>query len=185
MIIATQIRNGMILVVDGNLYRVLKTHHVTPGKGNALIQTEMRDLRSGNKIEKRFRPSESVERAHITTREMEYLYEDGHHYYFMDTESYEQVHMSSEALGSAVHYLQPNTKITVDLYEGEPIGVELPSSMDLKIVETDPPLKGATQSSSNKPAKLENGVTVKVPAYLKSGDLIRIDPNTDEYIERV
>lgn len=184
MIQAIQIRVGMVLLYEGNLYRAMSIHHVTPGKGNAVIQTELRDLRSGTKIEKRFRPSESIERARIDTHEMEYLYEDGHHYHFMDTESYEQHQMSKETLGSAVHYLQPNTKITVDLYGSEAIGVELPSSVELKIVETDPPMKGSTASGSNKPAKLENGVTVKVPPYLKTGDLVRVNPNTDEFIER-
>lgn len=185
MITATQIRPGMILVVDGKLYRVMKTQHVTPGKGNALMQTELRDLRSGNKIEKRFRPSESVERAYLQTKEMEFLYSEGDDYHFMDTETYEQVHMTATVLGTATHYLQANTKITVDLYEGEAIGVELPSAMEQEIIETDPPLKGATASSSGKPAKLDNGITVKVPAYLKVGDRIRVNPATDEYIERV
>lgn len=148
------------------------------------MQTELRDLRSGTKVEKRFRPSESVERARIDTREMEYLYEDGSHYHFMDTESFEQHQLTKEVLGNGVHYLQPNAKITIDLFEKEAIGIELPSSVELKIIETDPPMKGATASGSNKPAKLDNGVTVKVPPYLKTGDMVRVNPNTDEYIER-
>ena len=185
MINATQIRPGMILVVDDKLLRVLKIQHITPGKGNAIMQTELRDLRSGIKLEKRFRPSESVERAFLQTKEMEYLYSEGKDFHFMDTENYEQIHMSEDTLGSAVYYLKPNTKITVDFYEQEPIGVELTSSMELEIVETDPPLRGATASSSGKPAKLDNGVTVKVPAYLKVGDRVRVNPETDEYIERV
>lgn len=185
MIIATQIRKGMILLTDGKLLRVLKTTHVTPGKGNALIATELRDLRSGLKLEKRFRPNESVERVSLTTREMEYLYEDGEHYHFMDTETYEQVQMNSQALGNATYYLQPNTKIQVDFYEGEAISIELPSSMDFKIAETEPPIKGATAASSAKPAKLENGLIIKVPPYLQVGDVVRVNPETDEYIERV
>ncbi len=149
------------------------------------MQVEMRDLRSGTKIEKRFRPSEGVERVSMTTREMEFLYDDAEGFHFMDTESYEQFLLSREALGNATYYLQPNTKIQVDLYEGEAIGIELPNSMEFTIVETDPPLKGATASSSAKPAKLDNGLTVKVPAYLNSGDKVRVNPQTDEFIERV
>ncbi len=175
----------MILHVDNKLYRVLKTTHITPGKGNALMATELRNLRSGVKIDKRFRPSESVERVSLTTREMEYLYEDGEHYHFMDTENYEQVQLGSEALGSASHYLQPNTKIKVDMFEGEAIGIELPGAMEFVITETDPSIKGATATSSYKPAKLENGLTIKVPPYLGVGDRIRVNPATDEYIERV
>ncbi len=182
---ATQIRQGMILLVDDKLYRVLKTTHVTPGKGNALMATELRDLRSGIKIDKRFRPSESVERVSLMTRQMEYLYEDGDFYHFMDTDNYEQVQLNSKALGNATFYLQPNTKIQVDLYEGEAISVELPSAMEFEIVETEPPIKGATAAASGKPAKLNNGLSVKVPPYLKVGDKVRVNPQTDEFIERV
>lgn len=185
MIGATQIRPGMVLQVEGNLYRVIKIQHVTPGKGNAIMQTELRDLRAGNKVEKRFRPSESVEKVSIHTKEMEYLYHEGDLYHFMDTTSYEQHQINATALGNAVHYLTPNTKITVDLFESEPIGVELPSAMEFEVVECDPPMKGATASGSNKPAKLNNGVTIKVPPYLKVGDKVKINPNTDEYLERV
>ncbi len=185
MIIATQIRKGMILVLDGVLYRVLTTSHVTPGKGNALMATEIRNIKTGIKTEKRFRSSESVERAFLTTREMEFLYNDGEQYHFMDTESYEQVQLNGEALGNAPYYLQPNTKIKVDMYEGDPIGVELPAAMDFEIVETDPPLKGATAAASPKPAKLSNGLTIKVPPYMEVGDKVRVNPETDEFIERV
>jgi elongation factor P len=185
MIQATQIRAGMILAIDGNLYRVLSTNHVTPGKGNALMATELRDLKSGIKIDRRFRSSETVEKAIITTREMEYLYADGEQYTFMDTENYEQCHMSQALLGDGVYYLQANMKFSVSLYDGSPIGVEFPTAVELEITDTDPPMRGATASSSNKPAKLSNGVTTKVPPYLKVGDKVRVNPNTGEFVERV
>lgn len=182
---ATQIRSGMILVHEGDLYRVLAIQHVTPGNKRGKMQVEMRRLKDGTKIDYRFRSEESVEKATLEQRDMEYLYQEGGQYCFMDSTNYEQVHLSTELLGSAVHYLQPNTKVIVDLYEDNPVGVEIPSTMDLKVVETEPVFKSATAASSYKPAKLENGLTVKVPPFIKEGDRVRVDTGTDEYLERV
>ena len=185
MIQATQIRPGMILVHEGDLYRVMAIQHVTPGNKRGKMQVEMRRLKDGTKIEYRYRSEDSVEKATLEQRDMEYLYKDGEHFCFMDSSNYEQVHLSSEMLGTAVHYLQPNTKVVVDLYQDAPVGVEIPSTMDLKVVETEPVFKGATAASSYKPAKLENGITVKVPPFVKEGDRVRVDTATDEYLERV
>ena len=175
----------MIIVHEGELYRVLAIQHVTPGNKRGKMQVEMRRIKDGTKIEYRFRSEDSVEKATLEQRDMEYLYQEGEHYCFMDQATYEQVHLSSEMLGSAVHYLQPNTKVVVDLYQERPIGVEIPSTMDLKVVTTDPVFKSATAASSYKPAKLENGITVKVPAFVKEGDRVRVDTASDEYLERV
>lgn len=175
----------MILVHEGDLYRVLSVLHLTPGNKRGKMQVEMRRLRDGAKVEYRYRSEDSVEKAILEQRDMEYLYQDGDHYCFMDRVSFEQVHLTGEMLGTAVHYLQPNTKVVVDLYQEKPIGIEIPDTMDLKVIETEPALKGATAASSYKPAKLENGLTVKVPPFVKEGDVVRVDTATDEYLERV
>ncbi|MBI2067307.1 MAG: elongation factor P [Deltaproteobacteria bacterium] len=185
MIQATQIRVGMILLHEGDLYRVLAIQHVTPGNKRGKMQVEMRRLKDGTKIDYRFRSEDSVERATLEQRDMEYLYQEGDHYCFMDSTTYEQVHLSTDLLGNATHYLQPNTKVVVDLYDEKPVGVEIPGTMNLKVVETEPVFKAATAASSYKPAKLENGITVKVPPFVKEGDLVKVDTSSDEYLERV
>ena len=175
----------MIILHEGALCRVLSIQHITPGNKRGKMQVEMRRLKDGIKINFRFRSEDSVEKAVLEAQEMEFLYKEGDRYCFMDTSSYEQVQILAETFGSAVHYLQPNTRITVDFYEGSPVGVELPATMDLKVVETEPVFKGATASSSYKPAKLENGMSIKVPPFVKVGDAVRVDTATDEYLERV
>src|SRR3989338_9159404 len=132
MIQATQIRVGLVILYEGELYRVLKTQHITQGNKRGKMQVDMRRLKDGTKINHRFRSEDSVEKATFETRDMEYLYKEGDLFCFMDSVSYEQVHLSAETLGNAVHYLQPNTKVTVDLYEENPVGVEIPATMDLK-----------------------------------------------------
>lgn len=185
MIQATQIRVGMIIVYEKELHRVLNIQHLTQGNKRGKMQVEMRRLRDGTKIEYRYRSEESVEKASLEQRDMEYLYREGEHYCFMDSANFEQVHLAAEILGNAVHYLQPNTKVVVDLYQEVAVGIEIPTTMDLKVVETDPVFKSATAASSYKPAKLENGITVKVPPFIKEGDRVRVDTGTDEYLERV
>ncbi len=174
----------MALVIEGELYRVLKVDHLTPGNLRAKVMTQLRSMRTGLKNEHRFRAEDTVEKATFVEKEMEYLYQDGEQYVFMDTTTYEQFHMNQEELGNAVHYLQPNTKVTVELYEERPIGVELPGTMILTITDTQPPMKGATASGSAKPAVLENGLTVKVPQFIQTGDKIKVDTSTNEYVER-
>jgi elongation factor P len=126
-----------------------------------------------------------VEKAVLTEKEMEYLYQEGDFYYFMDVGNYEQTHLNRDDLGNAINYLQPNTKVRVEFYEERPIGVELPSTMDLKITDTQPAMKGATASGGAKPATLENGLTIKVPQFVQRGDVVRVDTATNEYLERV
>ena len=185
MIQATQIRAGMIILYEGELCRVLTIQHITQGNKRGKMQVEMRRLKDGIKVQYRYRSEDTVEKAVLEQRDMEYLYREGENHCFMDATTYEQVHLSAELLGNAVHYLQPNTKVVVDLYEEKPVGVEIPSTMDLKVIETDPVFKSATAASSYKPAKLENGLSVKVPPFIKEGDKVRVATATDEYLERV
>ncbi len=185
MIQATQLRAGMIILHDGELCRVLNILHITQGNKRGKIQTEMRNVRTGIKTSFRFRSEDSVEKAVLNEKEMEYLYEDGTHYHFMDSTTFEQIQMGKEELGNAVYYLKPNTKVAVEFHDERPIGIELPSSMDLKVTDTAPPMKGATASGGAKPATLDNGLTVKVPQFVQTGDTIRVDTATNEYVERV
>ncbi len=184
MIQGTQIRSGMIIVHEGELYRVLNILHITQGNKRGKMQTELRNLKTGVKKEHRFRSEDTVEKATLNEKEMEFLYQEGTFYIFMDSQNYEQIQMSQDDLGNAVHYLKPNTKVTVEFYEEKALGIELPSSMDLIVADTQPPLKGATASGSAKPATLDNGLSIKVPQFIKTGDKIRVDTSTNEYIER-
>jgi elongation factor P len=181
---ATNIRKGQIIEVGGEPCRVMEFRHVTPGKGNAVVQTRLRNLRSGSSFEQRFRSTENVERVMLETQEFEYLYQDGADYVFMNTENYEQVHLSDELLGDVVHYLLPNLKVGVELYQGSPMGINPPSSVNLKVVETEPSLKGATAASQNKPATMETGLVVQVPPFIEIGELISVDTSDGKYLGR-
>lgn len=182
---AIHIRPGMIIVLDGDLFRVMSRDHVTPGKGNAFVRMQLRNIRLGNQAERRFGAQDKVEKAHLDQRIMEYLYNDADTFYFMDTETYEQIQMSSETIGDNVNYLLPNTKIQVDMYEGNPIGIEFPKNVELKVVEADPSVKRATASAQTKNATLETGMVIRVPSFVEAGDTIRVDTETGEYVERV
>ncbi|MBI4454671.1 MAG: elongation factor P [Acidobacteria bacterium] len=184
MIPATRIRKGMILVYEGTPHRVLDFHHHTPGNLRAMVQTKLRNLKTRASIDVRFRASDEVSRASLEEHEMEYLYSDGHMHYFMNMENFEQVALDSEMLGAAVDYLIQNLRIKVEFFEGNPIGIELPPVVELKVVETEPELKGATISNVTKPAKLETGVVVQVPPFIKEGERIRVDPIDGRYVER-
>lgn len=181
---ATNIRKGQIIEVGGEPCRVMEFRHVTPGKGNAVVQTRLRNLRSGSSFEQRFRSTENVERVMLEIQEFEYLYQDGADYVFMNTENYEQVHLSDELLGDVVHYLLPNIKVGVELYQGSPMGINPPSSVNLKVVETEPSLKGATAASQNKPATVETGLVVQVPPFIEIGELISVDTSDGKYLGR-
>jgi elongation factor P len=181
---AIQVRKGNVIEFRGDLYKVTEAVHVTPGKGQALMQIKMKRLSDGVNAEQRFRPDESVEKATLITREYQYLYQDGDHYVFMDMETYEQISLSKETLGDDVYYLLPETVVQILFHEGNPVGVELPGVVELKVVETQPNLKGATVSSSYKPAKLETGLTTQVPPFIEEGEVIRVDTSTGKYIER-
>lgn len=182
---ANDIRKGMVILFEGAPCKVMDFHHHTPGNLRAMVQTRLRNLLSGNSFEHRFRSNDTVEVVILEQHEMEYLYSDDSHHHFMNTENYEQIALSKDDVGDADKWFVPGLKIEVELYNGSPIGVELPSSLELTVVETEPQLKGATASNLNKPAKLENGVTIQVPPFITAGERIRVNPGESRYIERV
>ncbi len=184
-ILASKVRKGNTILFEGTPCKVMEFKHHTPGKGPAHIQTRLRNLVTGNSFDHRFRPNDSIERAILDQRHMEYLYSDGEIHHFMNTESYEQIGLGENDLGEAAKWLMAGLKIQVEFYEEMPIGVNLPQSLALTITETEPVLKGATASNSNKPATLENGVTIQVPPFMKEGEKIRVNPSEEKYIERV
>ena len=182
---AVQLRKGMIIELDDALLRVHDFQHVTPGKGQAIVQTRMRNLRSGSMIDKRFRSQEAVERVQLDSQEMEYLYQEGDSYVFMDSETYEQTHLSADAIEEALPYLVANLSLKVDFYEGLPVSIDMPTTVDLEVTDTEPGLKGATASASSKPATLETGLVVGVPQFVNIGDRVRVETSTGEYLTRV
>jgi elongation factor P len=181
---ATQIRPGMVIKFNNDLFSVFSMVHRTPGNLRAFVQVKLRNLRNGSQLEHRFSSTEQVERAVLDEQEMSYLYDDGEAYYFMNTENYEQVHLTREFLGDAVEYLIADLKVHVEFYEGRPISVELPATVDLKVLETEPGLKGATVSNVTKPAKMETGLIVQVPAFINEGEKIRVSTVDGGYLER-
>jgi elongation factor P len=184
MINATQIRRGNIILLEGNLYRVLEAVHITPGRWKAMIQTKLRSLKDGTLLNHRFRSMDRVEQAHLDVVDMEFLYMAGEDAVFMNQENYEQITLTPEIIGDGVNYLVSNIVFKIELYEGKPVGVEPPLTVDIKVVKTEPFLKGATQSASYKPAVLETGLTVMVPPFINEGNVIRIDTREDKYLER-
>ncbi len=184
MIQATQLRSGMAILHEGNLCRVLSVQHITPGNWRGMVQAKLRNLRSGNSFEYRFRSEDRVEKADLEEHEMEFLYASGDEFHFMNTDTYDQVAITREDLGQVVDYLVPNTKVMVEFYEHRPVGVELPITVDLKVVETQPGMKGATASNSGKPAILETGLQVSVPQFIDVGDVVRIATAEGKYLER-
>ena len=185
MISATQMKRGMTIKLNGELYHVFSTQHITPGNWRGMVQTKLKSLRSGSIIEHRFRSEDRVEQAYLETHEIEYLYSDGTDYYFMNTETFDQFHLPSEMLEGSVPYLIPNIRLQVEFYEGKPIGIQLPSSVDLKVVATEPALRGATVSNVNKPATLETGLVIQVPPFVNEGEVVRVDTSDGKYLERV
>ena len=181
---ANDIRKGMIIIYNGTPHRVLDFQHRTPGNLRAFVQAKLRSLKGGSSTEVRFSSTENIERAALEDHEMEYLYSDSDQHHFMNTENYEQIPLDAETLGDAINFMVPGTKIQVEFFEGQPLGVELPPAVELTVVETQPEMKGATASNSPKPAKLETGVTVQVPPFIKEGDRIKVDPAKGVYLER-
>jgi elongation factor P len=174
----------MVIKFNNELYSIFKMEHRTPGNLRGFVQVKMRSLRSGSMTEHRFSSEDRVERASLEEREMEYLYDDGEYYYFMDTENFEQMHLTREILGESVEFLVPQLKVNIEFYEGKPISVELPPTVDLKVVETEPGLKGASVSNVTKPAKLETGLVVQVPPFINEGEKIRVSTSEGTYQER-
>jgi elongation factor P len=184
MISATQLRPGMVIKFNNELYSIFKMEHRTPGNLRGFVQVKMRSLRSGTMTEHRFSSEDRVDRAALEEIEMEYLYDDGEYYYFMNTENFEQMHLTRDILGDAVEYLVPQLKVNIEFYEGKPMSVELPPTVDLTVVETEPGLKGASVSNVTKAAKLETGLVVQVPPFINEGEKVRINTAEGTYQER-
>ena len=184
MIDVNDLRKGTTFELDGQLYRVLEYSHNKPGRGNATIRTKIRNLRSGATMEKTFQSGDRVQDIRVETLEMQYLYHDGDLYHFMDTSTFEQIAMGEKALDEAVHYMTDNMYIMVQAYNGEPLGVELPTTVDLKVIEAEPAVKGDTATGATKQVTVETGFRVSVPMFVKEGDVIRIDTRTGAYVTR-
>jgi elongation factor P len=184
MIQATQMKRGMCIKHDNDLYRIVSTQHITPGNWRGMVQAKIRNLKTGAIMEHRFRSEDRVERAILDETEMAFLYQDGDMYHFMNNETFEQIGLSEEILGDAVSFLIPNIKLKIEMYEERPVGIELPLTVELKVVETEPAIKGASVSNQNKPAKTETGLVVQVPPFIAEGDVIKIDTSSSAYIER-
>ena len=184
MISATQMRPGMVIKFNNELHSVFSVAHRTPGNLRGFVQAKLRNLRSGSMFEHRFSSEDRVDKAILEEHEMEYLYDDGEYYYFMNTENYEQMHLMKDLLGDATQYLIPQLRVVVEFYEGKPMSVELPATVDLTVVETEPGLKGATVSNVTKPAKLETGLVVQVPPFITEGEKIRVNTAEGTYQER-
>ena len=184
MISSTQMRPGMVIKFNNDLFSIFSVNHRTPGNLRGFVQAKMRNLRSGTMTEHRFSSEDRVERAMLDEQEMEYLYDDGEYYYFMNTENYEQMHLTKDILGDAVSYLIPQLHVKVELYEGKAISVELPPTVDMTVVETEPGMKGASVSNVTKPAKVETGLVVQVPPFIIEGEKIRVSTSEGTYQER-
>ena len=185
MILAGDFRNGTTFEMDGNVYKIVEFQHVKPGKGAAFVRTKMKNVITGQTIEKTFNPTEKVEEAQITVQEMQYLYNDGDNYTFMDTTSYEQVELSKSQIEDTLPYLIDNMNVKVLSYKGNVFSVEPPMFVELEVTYTEPGFAGNTTTTSGKPATLENGYEISVPMFINIGDVIRIDTRTGEYMERV
>ncbi|HYB96301.1 MAG TPA: elongation factor P [Vicinamibacterales bacterium] len=183
-LLATQLRKGMIIKVDNKLFRIFDRQHVTPGNLRGFVRVKMRNIQNGSMAEEKFRSEDIVERVSLEQKEMQYLYNDADGYHFMDTTTFDQVQLSSELLGDTVGFLKPEMSVEVEFYGENPIGIEIPQTVDLKVVETTPGIKGATATNQLKPATLETGVVVQVPPFINEGDVIRVNTETGEYQTR-
>jgi elongation factor P len=185
MISSNDFRNGVTIVIDGQLWTVIEFLHVKPGKGSAFVRTRLKNVKSGATVERTFRAGEKLERATVDNREMQMLYNDADGYHFMDSESFENMTLQRELIGDAADFLKDGMKIDVQVHDGVPIGTSLPAHVELKVVETEPGFKGDTAQGTTKPATLETGATVQVPLFVNEGDVIRIDTRDRRYIGRV
>jgi len=183
-IAATQLRPGMVVKFNNDLFSVFKMEHRTPGNLRGFVQVKMRNFKSGTMIEHRFSSEDRVEKASLDEQEMEYLYDDGEYFYFMNTETFEQMHLVKDLLGDATDYLTPNLKVLVEFYEGKPISVELPATVDLTVKETEPGIKGASVSNVTKAATMETGLVVQVPPFINEGEKIRVSTSESAYQAR-
>jgi len=174
----------MVIKFNNDLFSIFKMEHRTPGNLRGFVQVKMRNFRTGSMIEHRFSSEDRVEKASLEEHEMEFLYDDGEYFHFMNTENFEQMHLTTDILGDATSYLIPQLRVNVEFYEGKPISVELPPTVDLTVVETEPGLKGASVSNVTKPAKLETGLVVQVPPFINEGEKIRVSTAEATYLER-
>jgi len=182
---ASQMQKGQTVKIDGKLYAIIDYQHVKLGKGGAVYQTKLKSLADGSTQTVRLRSEETVEEAFLDKRTYEYLYSSGSEHVLMDTTNYEQITLDDDAFGDGPKYLKPNTQLQVSMYQGKPIVVTLPNTVDLEVKDTPPEIKGATATNQPKPATLETGLIVQVPAFIKVGDIIRVDTRTGEYVTRV
>lgn len=182
---ATRLRKGNLIKLGNDLFRIMDVQHMTPGNKRGFIQARMRNIRTQALSDQKFRAEEDIEKATLDEREMQYLYNDGDAYYFMDTSTYEQIHISTDTLGDSKDYLIPDATIRVEFYGTEPVGIELPQTIDLLVKETVPGIKGATASAQVKPATLETGLVIQVPPFVNEGDKVRVNTETGEYQGRV
>jgi len=185
MISSNDFRNGVTIVIDGQLWTVIEFLHVKPGKGSAFVRTRLKNVKTGATVERTFRAGEKLERAVVDNRDMQMLYNDSDGYHFMDSESYENITIQRDLIGDPADFLKDGMKVNVQIYDGNPIGVEMPAHVELSVTETDPGFKGDTATGTTKPAKLETGATVQVPLFVNPGDTIRIDTRDRRYIGRV
>ncbi|HEY64085.1 MAG TPA: elongation factor P [Caldilineae bacterium] len=185
MISVTEMRKGTVVELDGELYRVLEYHHHKPGRGNAIIRTKLRNLRSGAIVDRTFTSGERVQDVRLDHHTVQYLYRDGDLYYFMDMETFEQPALSASVLGDAVYYLKEGITVEMETYEGEPIDIQLPTTVDLEVVEAEPGFAGDTAASATKQVVVETGLKVQVPLFVNVGDVIRVDTRDGSYVTRV
>jgi elongation factor P len=185
VISSNDFRNGVTIVIEGQLWTVIEFLHVKPGKGSAFVRTRLKNVKTGATVERTFRAGEKLERATVDNRDMQMLYNDADGYHFMDQESYENVTLQRELIGDPADFLRDGMKVSVQVYDGNPIGIDLPAHVELKVEDTEPGFKGDTATGATKPAKLETGATVQVPLFVNPGDVIRIDTRDRRYIGRV
>jgi elongation factor P len=184
-VLTTEIRAGNLIEWEKRVWRVLKSHHVhVGGRGGAFMQVEMKDIESGTKRNERMRTEDKIERAHVEQRQMQFLYNDASGYIFMDQETFDQMTLAADFLEGQAGYLMPNTDVQINFHNDRPIGIQLPPTVTLTIVETEPNVKGGTATGSFKPAKTETGITVMVPQFLSEGEKVKVNTDTGEYIER-
>jgi len=184
MIGASEARKGITIELDGQLYNILDYQHIKIARGSAQVRLRLRDIRAGHTIERTFQAGDKFKRVRLDERTVQYLYQDGNLYYFMDTETFDQTPLSSEQLGDALNYLKDSMTLTISRYGDETVGVELPITVDLLVTETGPSYKGDTSQAGTKPAVLETGVTIQVPFFVNTGDRVRVDTRDGSYVER-
>lgn len=185
MISTNDFRTGLTIELDGEVWQVIEFLHVKPGKGSPFVRSKLKNMRTGAVIERTFNAGEKIPRAHLERREMQYLYNDGANYYFMDTESYDQVTVAAETLGEAVKYLKDDLTLFLLFHRDKIIGIDLPNTVELRVVKTTPGIRGDTASGGSKPATLETGLVVQVPLFVEEGDVIQVDTRTGAYLKRV